>query len=476
MGLDASFLRGMPPAGRLGLVSQSGAICSAIVDWAGPNDLGFSSIVALGNVADVGFGDAISGLNSDPATEAILLHVEGVRDARRFVSALRAATRVKPAVVPKSERGGAAAAAATTHTGALMGTDAAFDAALEYAGAVRVETFGQLSAAAEMLAAGRRAGGDRLAIITKGGGAGVLALDQAEAMGVRLPAASLATLEALDSGLSPHWSHGNPIDVLGDAAPEAHEAAIRAGLADPTFDALLVMLTPQAVTDAEDVARRAVALARAASGKPVRFCWMGEASVVGARRLISAACLPDFTTSERAAEAFVFLARHHRRRLPAQEVAGPRAQAEPDEAAVSVAETAGWPVAVKTDSPDISHKSDVGGVRLGIANEPELGSAFEAMTAAVRAARPDARIRGVTVEPMAAVRDARELLIGVSRDAVFGPVVAFGAGGTMVELLRDSAVALPPLTELLPERLIARTRVADLMGPFRGRDPVTARP
>lgn len=514
-GLDASFLRGMPPPGRLGLVSQSGAICAAIVDWAAPNDLGFSSVISLGNASDVGFGDAVGFLAADPATEAILLYVEGVRDARRFVGALRAAARIKPVIVLKSGRGAAAAKAATTHTGALLGSDAAFDAALERAGAVRVETFGQLFAAAEMLAAGRRAAGDRLGIVTNGGGAGVLATDRAEAMGVRLPPPSDATRAALDKVLSPNWSHGNPIDVLGDASADQYEDAIRAALADPAFDGLLVMHVPQAMSDADEVAERGAALAREAK-KPVLFCWMGEASVAGARRMLSKAGLPDFATPERAAEAFAFLARHHRNRLLAQEVPGPRPEVAADEAgaraviaaaleagramlsdgeakavlrafgmpvgatrtaadaeaAIAAAEALGWPVAVKIDSPEISHKSDVGGVRLGVADPAELRAAFEAVTGAARAARPEATIRGVTVEPMAKVRDARELLIGVSRDPIFGPVIAFGAGGTMVELMRDSAVALPPLTEVLAERLVSRTRVAGLLGAFRNLAPV----
>ncbi|GIT91548.1 acetyltransferase [Jannaschia pagri] len=515
-GLDASFLRSMPPAGRLGLVSQSGAICSAIVDWAGPNDLGFSSIISLGNGADVGFGEAISFLAADPQTDAILLYVEGVRDARRFVSALRAATRVKPVVVLKSGRGTAAAVAATTHTGALLGSDAAFDAALERGGAVRVETFGQLFAAAEILGSGRRAQGNRLGIVTNGGGAGVLATDRAEDMGIDLPAPSADTLAALDAVLSPHWSRANPLDIIGDAMPEAFEAAIQAGLDDPAFDGLLIILIPQAITDATDVARRAVALAQARPDKPVLFCWMGQTSVTDARRVISAAGLPDFTTPERAAEAFAFLARHaHNRRLAQQTpsvrgrhdldpdaareivddalgagrsmlsdgeakavlqaygipVGATRRAASPD-AALAVATELGWPVAVKIDSPDISHKSDVGGVRLGVATPQDLHAAFAAVTDATRQARPEARIQGVTIEPMAKVRDGRELLIGVSRDPVFGPVIAFGAGGTLVEVMRDSAVALPPLNDLLAGRLIDGTRVATLLGQFRNLAPV----
>lgn len=513
--LDASFLRGMPPAGRLGLISQSGAICSAIVDWAGPNDLGFSSVISLGNAADIDFGDAIAFLAADPATEAILLYVEGIRDARRFISALRAATRIKSVIVLKSGRGAAAAIAAKTHTGALLGTDAAFDAALERAGAVRVETFGQLFAAAEILASGRRAGGDRLGIVTNGGGAGVLAADRAEQMGVRLPAPTPASIMALDKVLPPHWSHGNPIDVLGDAPPEAFENAVRAALADPSFDGVLVMLTPQAVTDANEVARRVIDLMRTERRKPVLFCWMGETSVAEARRAISAAGLPDFQTPERAAEAFAFLTRHHCNRLLAQEVPGPRADPAIDEEAarrvilaaldvgrtmlsdteaktvlrafgvpvgrtltaasvenaIDAAEAVGWPVAVKVDSPDISHKSDVGGVRLGVTNIDDLRVAFDAVVTTARTSRPDASIRGVTIEPMAAVHDARELLIGASRDPVFGPVIAFGAGGTMVELMHDSAVALPPLTEVLAERLVGRTRVVELLGSFRGIAP-----
>lgn len=518
IGMDASFLRSAPPTGKLALVSQSGALCSAIVDWAPPNHLGLSSVVSLGNASDVGFGDVLSFLGGDPETAAILLYVEGVRDARRFVSELRAAARVKPVVVLKSGREKAAAAAASTHTGALLGSDAAFEAALERAGAVRATTFGQLFAAAEILSAGRRAGGPRLGIVTNGGGAGVLAADRAEELGVALPPPCETTLHALDAVLPPHWSRANPIDILGDARPAAFGAAVKACLADDGFDGVLVMLTPQAMTDALEAATTVVEIARGQTRKPVLFCWMGEEAVAQAREHISSRGLPDFTTPERAVEAFSYLARHERNQRLALETPGPRERtgkpdaagarmiveaalaedramlsdieskavlrafgipcgttlaADTPSAALVAAQTVGFPVAIKIDSPDISHKSDVDGVRLGIASAADVRVAFNDVVAAAKAARPEARIAGVTVEAMASIAHARELLVGVSRDPVFGPVIVFGAGGTMVELLRDSATALPPLTTVLAERLIGRTRVARLLDAFRNHPPAS---
>ncbi len=520
LGLDATFLGSPTPKGRLALISQSGALCSAISDWAGPHHLGFSALVSLGNALDIGFGEVMQFLATDPKTSAILLYVEGVRNAPAFLSALRSAARSKPVVVLKTGRHSQSSKAAHTHTGALIGDDAVFDAALSRAGAVRAQTFGQLFAAAEILSADTRAKGNRLGIITNGGGAGVLAADRAGDMDLDLPGPAQATLKALDEQLPAFWSRSNPIDVLGDATPEDYGAAVKATLADPTYDGVLVMLTPQAMTDATEAAKAVIAAVPKRSRKPVLACWMGETSVAEGRRLLSGSGIPDFTTPERAVEAFSYLAQHHRNRQLALETPGPltdagahdfdsvrmiinaalaegrdllsdteskavlRAfgipinitlEAEDAEDALVAAQTVGFPVAMKINSPQIAHKSDVGGVRIGIMNAADVKVAFREMTEAARAARPEAEIRGVTVEAMARVEDARELVVGASRDPVFGPAILFGAGGTMVEVLRDSAVSLPPLTAVLARRLISRTKVSRLLQAFRDRPAVDER-
>ena len=515
---DATFLKSATPRGTLALVSQSGALCSAISDWAGPNDLGFSALISLGNALDIGFGDVVEFLADDPKTEAILLYVEGVRNGAAFVSALRYATWRKPVVVLKGGRGQDAARAAATHTGAMVGSDAVFDAALARTGAIRAQTFGQLFAAAEMLASGKRAGGNRLCIVTNGGGAGVLAADRADDLDLTLPPPSAATLATLDATLSPNWSRANPIDVLGDATTDQFGQAVSAALADPAFDGVLAMLTPQAMTDAGACAQRLITAARPARHKPVLACWMGETSVREARATLSAAGVPDFTTPERAVEAFSFLARHHRHGELAKELPGPRdldskhheaargliaeaivagrrslssassrkvladfgipvAQsvlAVDEDAVPSIAAGLGFPLAMKIQSPDISHKSDVDGVRLDIADADAARKAFRDIVATAQRLRPEARIEGVTLEPMAILRDARELLLGMSRDPVFGAAIAVGLGGTCVEVLGDQAIALPPLTEVLARRMIAQTRAHRLLERFRNLAPADA--
>lgn len=516
-GMNASFLRTSTPPGKLALVSQSGALCSAIADWAEPNHLGFSALVSLGNSTDIGFGDALSFLSSDPKTEAILLYVEGIRNARSFISEMRAAVRTKPVIVLKGGRHHKSSAAASTHTGALVGSNAAFDAALERVGAVRAMTFGQLFAAAEMLSAHRRVGGNRLCIITNGGGAGVLAADRAEELGIDIVPPSEATKKALDAFLPGYWSHANPVDILGDASPETYAKAISTCLDDPDFDGVLVMLTPQAMTDASGVANRLVEAAKKKPRKPVLGCWMGQTSVAAAREAMSSVGIPEFTTPERAVEAFSYLARHHLNQRLSLETPGPGTYTEGQDLAgahliidnaldegrsmlsdieskavlrafgipvgttleaataakaLTAAQTVGFPVVLKINSPQITHKSDVGGVKTNLMSPADIRPAFDEIVETARAAMPEADILGVTVETMAATEHARELLVGVSRDPVFGPTIVFGAGGTMVEVLHDSAVALPPLTTVLAERLIDRTRVSQLLRAFRSRPPV----
>lgn len=517
LGLDATFLRTAPPKGRLALVSQSGALCSAIADWAAPHDLGFSALVSLGNSLDIDFGDVMDFLSTDPKTSAILLYVEGVRDAPSFMSALKRAAWSKPVVVLKTGRHGQSAKAAHTHTGALIGDDAVFDAALGRAGAVRARTFGQLFAAAETLSANQQAGGDRLGIITNGGGAGVLAADRAGDMGVDLAPPSAQTLAALDKILPGYWSRGNPIDILGDATPDHFGQAVKSALADANFDGVLVMLTPQAMTAATEAAQAVIDAIPAGNKKSILACWMGETSVSEGRTLLSGHGIPDFTTPERAVEAFSYLAQHHGNHRLAMETPGPLSDdapcdargarmiidaalaeernllsdteskavlrafriptnvtiaADDADAALVAAQTVGFPVVIKINAPQITHKSDVGGVHVGVMTSADVKQAFREITQAARLARPDATILGVTVEAMVKAEDAHELLIGISRDPVFGPVILFGAGGTMVEILRDSAVSLPPLNDVLARRLIARTKVSRLLDAFRDRPAV----
>jgi len=515
IGLNATFARGTALAGSLGLVSQSGAVCAAMLDWAAPNKVGFSSVVSLGGSTDIDFGEIIDYLATDPKTEHILLYIEGIRDARRFISSLRAAARVKPVIVMKVGRHPAGSRAAVSHTGAIVGTDDVFDAAVKRAGVVRVSSIGQLVAAAQALASRVRPQGDRLAVITNGGGPGVMAADRAADFGLALAELSAATVEALRRVLPSNWSHGNPVDLIGDAGAERYRAAVAACLADEGVDGVLTILTPQAMTDADEIARVVAETARGAA-KPLIACWMGEASVAAARKFLQEASIPVFRTPDPAVEMFAHLAAFYRNQRLLLQTPGPLAhQVAPDRRgavfviesvlaqgrkllseteskavlaafripiartvlahsaneAMLMAQEIGFPVAMKIDSPDITHKSDVGGVRLNVASAEAVFAAYQEMLAAVGKRSPSARLAGVTVEPMIARPHGRELMIGVMRDSVFGPAITFGTGGTAVEILRDRAVALPPLNAFLAADMIRSTRVHRLLGAFRNLPP-----
>jgi acetyltransferase len=511
LGLNATFARGAALPGSLGLVSQSGAVCAAMLDWATPNRVGFSSIVSLGGSGDIDFGEIIDYLANDAETEHILLYIEGIRDARRFLSSLRAAARAKPVIAMKVGRHPAGSRAAVSHTGAIVGADDVFDAAVERAGVVRVASVGQLVAAAQALASHVRPKGDRLAVITNGGGPGVMAADRLADLGLPLADLAPATVEALHGALPANWSHGNPIDLIGDAGSARYRIAVSACLADPGIDGILVILTPQAMTEAEGTARAVVETARGAS-KPLIACWMGEASSVSARRLLHEASIPVFRTPDPAVEMFAHLAAYYRNQRNLLQAPGPAAHlAAPDirgarlvidsalaerrkllseteskallaafhipiartvlarsaQDAMLMAQEMGFPVAMKIDSPDIAHKSDVGGVRLNLGDAESVRSGYREMLDEVAGKRADARLNGVTVEPMIARPHGRELVVGVIRDSVFGPAITVGMGGTAVEVLRDRAVALPPLNAFLVKAMIGRTRVSRLLGAFR---------
>jgi acetyltransferase len=511
IGMNATFSKNSAQPGNLALVSQSGALCTAILDWAVEHDIGFSTIVSLGDAADIDFGDILDYLSQDAQTQSILLYVEGIRNARRFISGLRIAARMKPVIVIKSGRHEEGSRAATTHTGALIGSDNVFDAALQRAGVVRAQTIEQLFAAAQLLTTQQRVSGNRLAIVTNGGGPGVMATDRAVDLGVKLAELSSDTISNLDKILPAHWSHQNPVDVLGDASPERYEAAVSACLADENVDGVLVMLTPQAMTDVTSCAEAVIASHKGQS-KPVLVCWMGEKLVAEANKLFTQNHIPHFASPESSVEAFAYLATYYQNQQLLMQVPGPRAKhSEPDKEgaeliidsvlsenrtvltiteskallhafdipftrsiechtaneALVAAESLGFPIAMKIHSPDISHKSDVGGVRLNIGSAQLIRHTYHQLVEEVGHKYPDANISGVTIEPMYISPHGRELLIGVSRDPVFGPVITFGSGGKQVEILRDSAVALPPLNTFLIEQIINQTKVASLLKDFR---------
>jgi acetyltransferase len=518
IGLNITFGNNNAQPGNLALVSQSGAICTAILDWAQANDIGFSAVVSTGISADLDFGDYLDYLVLDPRTRSILLYIEGIKDARRFMSSLRAAARIKPVIALKVGRHAAGAEASMSHTGALVGSDETFSAALSRSGVLRVETISQLFSAAKALSSLHYRGAtERLVIITNGGGPGVMAADRAIDQGIELSSLSADTVKALNKVLPTVWSHGNPVDIIGDAPPERYQKALDICLEDPGVDGAIVILTPQAMTRPTEVAE-AVIKSAAKSKKPIMTSWMGGAQVEPARQLFNNAHVPSFRMLENAVDAFSYLARYNRNQrlllqTPARLTRGQELPdsdgarmiiegvlterrsvlTEPESMAVLnafriptvrngvahsanealvIAESIGFPVAMKVLSNDISHKSDAGGVRLNINSAQEVRGAYRQLIDQVTLKVPGAKIDGVTVEKMYRSSNGRELMIGLIRDAVFGPVISFGSGGTSVEVMGDSAISLPPLNRRLALDLINRTKVSRLLGEFRQMPPV----
>jgi acetyltransferase len=511
--LNITFGHSMAKAGNIALVSQSGAICTAILDWAEVNDIGFSAVVSTGIGADLDFGDYLDYLVHDPQTKSILLYIEGINDARRFMSSLRAAARIKPVIALKVGRHAAGAEASMSHTGAMVGSDETFSAALSRSGVLRVKSVSQLFGAARVLSSENpRIAADHLVIITNGGGPGVMAADRATDVGIELATLSEETIEKLNEVLPAVWSHGNPVDIIGDAPPERYSAAVRICLEDPGVDGAIVVLTPQAMTEPTLVAKELIETARN-SQKPVLTSWMGGSQVAEGRRLLREAHVPSFSLIEDAVDAFSFIGTYNRNqrlllqtpaRLTGEQETADRDGArliiegvlnerrrvltEPESMAILkafkipaaangvaqsanqalvIAETIGYPVAMKILSNDISHKSDAGGVRLNVATAQEVRGAYRDMIAQVSKNRPGAKIDGVTIAKMYRSPNARELMIGIIRDPVFGPVISFGSGGTMVEVMGDSEISLPPLNRRLAKDLVDRTKAAKMLGQFR---------
>ena len=521
LGLDATFSHLAPPAGDIAFLSQSGAMITAMLDWAVPHGIGFSHVVSLGDMADVDFGDMLDYLAADPHTRAILLYAEGITHGRKFMSAARAASRIKPVLVLKAGRSQAGARAATSHTGVLAGADAVYDAVFRRAGMLRVRTMAELFDAAETLALTHEQVGERLAILTNGGGAGVLATDALVAARGQLAALSQTTVADLNRQLPATWSHGNPVDIIGDASGKRYGDALTTLIGDSEIDAILVLNCPTALAQPEDTARAVIdtvagAEPAALRGRNVITAWLGEYSARTARQLFADARIATYETPDSAVTGFLHRVHHRRnqellmetpparldmfgpdrvtvRRLIAAALAAGKSWLDPEETsailaayglpivanhfaadpdqAASLAAKVGFPIALKIRSADITHKSDVGGVALNLGNTDRVRREAQGMLERVKAAHPEARLDGFLVQPMVRRPSAVELLVGLVEDAVFGPLVAFGQGGTAVEIMSDTSLELPPLNALLARRLMARTRVWQLVQGYRGKPP-----
>jgi acetyltransferase len=515
IGLNATFARTGARPGSVALVSQSGAVVAALLDYAWVAGFGFSSVVSTGAGSDVEFSEILDFLALDPATHSIVLYIEGVHDARAFMSSVRAAASVKPVIVLKVGRHLTGSKAAMSHTGALVGNDEVFGMALKRVGAIRVQAYNQMFAAAEALASGRLPRpnpGNRLAIVTNGGGPGVLAADAAADAGVALAKISAEAMEKLDAALPPTWSHGNPVDIIGDADAARFAQAMQILVDDNSNDGVLMLFCPTIKLASEDAAR-AVLPVMQATEKPVVTVWLGEADASKGRAVIKSAGLPALTSPERGVESFSYLAQFVRNRelrlqIPpprvdefALDLAGARRIVErallagravldeqeakallaafgietargmlatsADEAAL-IADQIGYPVVLKVVAAGITHKSEVGGVLLSLQSGADVMNGFETIRARVAERAPHAKFVGVLVQRMIRRPHGRELIIGLARDATFGPVITFGMGGIAVEVLRDSAVALPPLNRFLAQEMVSRTRVSKMLDSFRG--------
>ncbi len=519
-GLNATFAASMANHGNIGFISQSGALCTAVLDWSYRENVGFSHFVSIGSMLDVGWGDLIYYLGEDENTNAIVIYMETVGNARTFLSAAREVALTKPIIVIKAGRTEAAAKAAASHTGSLAGSDDVLDAAFRRCGVLRVDRISQMFDIAEVLAKQPRPRSNRLSIVTNAGGPGVLATDALVTGGGQLTPISDGTMEQLDSFLPAAWSHNNPIDVLGDADPARYADTLDTVADDPNADGLLVILTPQAMTDPTETARELAERVEARTdGKPVLASWMGDESIRAGEELLNKANIPTYPYPDTAVRLFNYMWRYSDNlralyetpalstnpskykgyRLQAEEVleqareAGRTILTEYEskrilsfygiptiktmvattvKEAVDAAEDIGYPVVVKLHSHTITHKSDVGGVRLNLEDAVAVEKAFTDMMERVSARFADRDFLGVTVQPMLDLAEGYELIIGSSVDAQFGPVLLFGTGGVMVEVYKDSALALPPLNTTLARRMMERTKIYEALKGVRGRDPV----
>ena len=518
LSLNATFSKDMARAGNLAILTQSGALGTAIIDWSLRERIGFSAFVSIGSMLDIGWGDLIRYLGKDKQTQSIMIYMESVGDAPAFLAAVREVAPIKPIVVIKVGRTDAAAKAAASHTGALTGSDEVLNAAFNRAGVLRVETIEEFFSIAKVLSKQPIPKGPRLSIVTNAGGPGVLATDMLVEAGGQLATITPETLAELNKVLPPQWSHNNPIDILGDADASRYAAAVALAAKDPGADGVLVILTPQAMTDPIATADLLRSYAKM-EGKPLLTSWMGGSRAKTGRVILNEAGIPMFDYPDEAAKAFANLWRYKSSQLPRPQVKAPATPApvapEPDTAkvtalidavrsrkgtllteyeskqvlsaygiptvetrlavtqaeAIACAQDIGFPVVIKLHSDTITHKTDVGGVRLNIRDAGEVRNAWEAIESAVKAKHGPGHFQGVTVQPMVMLKGC-ELILGASIDPQFGPVLLFGAGGVLVEVFKDRALGLPPLDPYLARRLMEQTKIFKVIKGVRGRASV----
>ena len=515
--LNATFTTKMPKSGNIAFISQSGALGAAILDWAVNENVGFSNFVSVGSMIDVDFGDLIDYFGTDPKTRSILMYVEGITDAREFMSASRHFARTKPIIVVKAGKFSESAKAAASHTGSLTGEDMVYDAAFKRAGIVRVEEIGDLFNCAEVLGMQPLPKGPNLAIITNAGGPGVMAIDALVARSGKLAELNQKTMETLNNILPHYWSRSNPVDILGDAKADRYKAVVEACLEDKNVDGLLIIYTPQAVADSAEIAKSLVDLckSRGYCNKTILTSFMGYEQVQEANRIFNENNIPTYSTPEQAVKTYLYMYQYKRNlellyetpeELPV-DIVPPRrplmvimrnaaledremlteAEAKKlletyniptvktltaktaDEAAISASQI-GYPIVLKILSPQIVHKTDAGGVVLDINSEAELRKAFDLIIRRAKEYNPDAEIQGVTVQRMLK-KQGCEVIIGAKTDSLFGPVILFGMGGIGVEFLKDIAIGIPPLNKTLARRIMEKTKVYQLLKGYRNVPP-----
>jgi acetyltransferase len=517
-GLNATFATTIARPGSVGFISQSGALCTAVLDWSLKEMVGFSAFVSVGSMVDVGWGDLIYYLGNDPKTRSIVIYMESIGNARSFLSAAREVALNKPIIVIKPGRSAAAAKAAASHTGALTGSDEVLQAAFRRSGVLRVNTIADLFYMAEVLSKQPSPRGPRLTIVTNAGGPGVLATDALIMGGGELAELSPATLEAYNAVLPATWSHNNPVDIIGDASPERYAKALEIAAADPNSDGMLVILTPQAMTDPTKIAEQLRPLAKQ-EGKPVLASWMGGVDVAAGEEILNRANIPTFPYPDTAARAFNYMWQYSynlKSLYETPDMPNESAEWSPDrklvdeivrksrgegrtvltefeskqvlgaygipvsrtvvatdaEAAEKAAVEIGFPVVLKLFSETITHKTDVGGVQLNLGSAEAVRRAFAAIQTSVGEKAGAQHFQGVTVQPMIKFKDAYELIVGSSLDPQFGPVLLFGTGGQLVEVFKDRALALPPLNSTLARRMMEQTKIYKALKGVRGRKPV----
>ncbi|MFN8444582.1 MAG: bifunctional acetate--CoA ligase family protein/GNAT family N-acetyltransferase [Caldilineaceae bacterium] len=517
-GINATFAKGMARAGNVGFISQSGALLTAVLDWSLRENVGFSNVISIGSMLDVDWGDLIYYLGDDPRTNSIVIYMESIGNARNFLSAAREVALTKPIIVIKAGRTQAAAKAASSHTGSLAGSDDVLDVAFRRCGVLRVNKIAEVFYMAEVLSKQPRPQGPNLTIVTNAGGPGVLATDALVQSGGKLAEISEKTLQNLNQILPAPWSHNNPIDILGDASPERYAKSLQIAAEDPNSDGLLVILTPQDMTDPTQTAEELRKVAPSIKYKPVIASWMGGVDVAAGEAILNRAGIPAFPYPDTATQVFTYMwqfannlkaiyetpqlsvansQEETNRERAAQLIETVRAKgrtiltefeskqvfaaygipivetrlAANAEQAIEAADAIGYPVVLKLNSETITHKTDVNGVQLNLLNAEAVRAAFELICKSVSEKAGVDCFQGVTVQPMVKL-DGYELIVGSSQDAQFGPVLLFGSGGTLVEVFKDRALALPPLTTTLARRMMDRTRIIEALRGIRGRKPV----